>query len=362
MTVADTIIEILSEYDLGVLIAYEKNERGFVNTSFAIETIKESQPKRLFFRQYKRGITEEELQFEHSLIDHLCSKGYPPVAEVYKTKLGRSYVGKGGLDPGSDPTYYAIFAYLPGDDRYTWVETRCTLTEAAKSGEVFAQFHNAVSDFIPRGRRAESAILELLPSLDPLLTNWPSISKQTAFDRILIENAAFIRQEVAQVLDNLHIVSQGLPRLVIHCDYHPGNLKFQNDTVVGLFDFDWSKLDYRSFDIGLAIFYFFSGWENEENGVFRPAPFRVFMNAYQEECRRLRCVTPLTPAEMNALPMMIRAGNLYVLNWTILDYLHKDVDVGEYLVYLNHGIKTIQWLSQPANTASLGEILNELPE
>jgi hypothetical protein len=59
---------------------------------------------------------------------------------------------------------------------------------------------------------------------------------------------------------------------------------------------------------------------------------------------------------------MIRAGNLYILNWTILDYLHKEVDIDEYLVYLNHGIQTIRWLSQPANTASLGEILTELAE
>ena len=362
MNIAQRIKEILSEYDLGDLVAFEKNERGFVNTSFAIDTIQEGQPRRLFFRQYKREISEEELLFEHSLIDHLRERGYPPVAEVIRTKIGKTYVIQEGFGPETGPRFYAIFEYLPGEDRYTWVETRISPREAAQSGKVFAQFHNAVSNFSPQGRRAEPAILELLPSLDELLTNWTTHSKQTTFDRVLMENATIIHLEIHQVLDQLPILIHELPRLVVHCDYHPGNLKFQDESVVGLFDFDWSKVDYRCFDLGLAIFYFFSGWEAGENGVFRMKTCRAFVNAYQEECRRLGCVSPVTPSEIEALPCMVRAGNLYVLNWTLLDFMHKNVDIDEYLAYLVHAIETIRWLAQPANMGSLRQILTELSE
>ena len=39
----------------------------------------------------------------------------------------------------------------------------------------------------------------------------------------------------------------------MHCDYHPGNLKWVDEQGVGLFDFDWSKLDYRVFDIARGV-------------------------------------------------------------------------------------------------------------
>ena len=61
----------------------------------------------------------------------------------------------------------------------------------------------------------------------------------------------------------------------------------------------------------------------------------------------------LTAEEKGCLPDMIAAANLYVLNWAILDYLHKDVDPDEYLVCLEHAIRTIIWLEDGEHQASL---------
>jgi homoserine kinase type II len=42
-----------------------------------------------------------------------------------------------------------------------------------------------------------------------------------------------------------------MPRLAVHGDYHPGNLKFQGGKVIAVLDFGWSKIEARCFDVGL---------------------------------------------------------------------------------------------------------------
>ncbi len=86
-SVADELREILSHYDLGELVDCEKNERGFVNTSYAICMMAAGERRRFFLRKYKQGIGEEELRFEHSLIEHLVEAG-APVARIHHTRSG----------------------------------------------------------------------------------------------------------------------------------------------------------------------------------------------------------------------------------------------------------------------------------
>ena len=43
----------------------------------------------------------------------------------------------------------------------------------------------------------------------------------------------------------------GLPVIPNHYDYHPGNLQWAAEEVVGIFDFDWAKMDLRLFDVGM---------------------------------------------------------------------------------------------------------------
>ena len=89
----DPVVEIrqvLAEYDLGELVDYERNERGFVNTSFAIETVKDGVRARRFLRKYKPGIREEELLFEHTLTGHLSQRSKLPVACVHFTREGQT--------------------------------------------------------------------------------------------------------------------------------------------------------------------------------------------------------------------------------------------------------------------------------
>lgn len=345
--------EILAHYDLGELVDYEKNERGFVNAAYAIHTIVAGEPKRYFLRKYKRGTREEELLFEHSLIEHLVTAGVP-VARIHPTRSGASYLHRLERNDHPQDVFYTIFDYLPGEDRFTWVDPILTEAELWTSATVLAQFHIHTSKFTPLGRRVEPKILDLLPVIADNWSGCLAKSKGTVFDARIRETLELVSANIAATLATLHEPGvRALPEMVIHCDYHPGNLKFSGERVTGLFDFDWSKRDLRLFDLGLALWYFCTSWRAPEDGKFRLDWARTFLRSYRKTLAAHPGAPVLASEEARYLPAMINAGNLYVLNWTILDYFAKEVDPLEYLVFLDHSLNFTRWYEQPQNYAAL---------
>jgi homoserine kinase type II len=153
-----------------------------------------------------------------------------------------------------------------------------------------------------------------------------------------------------------------LPEVVIHSDYHPGNLVFDGEEICGLVDFDWSKIDLRAFDVALALWYFCTSWGDIQDGEFRIGDARPFLVAYQHSLPSGSRLPPLSATELGFLPHLINAANIYVLYWSLRDYFGKDVDPEEYLVYLRHAASFIRWQETPANRRALAEMLGGLPQ
>ena len=348
------IENILQHYQIGELVGFQRDERGYINTSYAIEIEIQGARKKYFLRRYKQGIKKEELLFEHSLIEHLIERGFDLVAKLIKTRSGDTYVHQRSGGEDEEGVFYAIFEFLLGDDKYTWVNPDFDDEELNSSATVLAQFHNAASDLIPKGRRSEPKIINLLPSISTNLARYAQGSRNTAFDAYLVEHLDLIQRSVSRVINALNEpVCQELVQLVIHCDYHPGNLKFRGGQVIGLFDFDWSKIDMRCFDVALGIFYFFTDWEGEKDGALRIDQANLFLTTYQDTLKDRPGVGPLSAAELKCLPPMINASNLYVLNWTFMDYVNKSVDPDEYLIYLKHSVNLIKWFEDEHNRVHL---------
>jgi len=334
--------EILSQYDLGELLDYEKDVRGTVNTSYTIETATPSDKKRYFLRRYKGWIKEEELIFEHSVITHLMENGFELAASVLKTRDGRSYIRR---EHEGEAAFYAIFEFLRGEDKYTWIDPICEVSEIVSSAETLARFHQAMAGWKAQGKRQEPRIIELLPTLPGKITAVLDQKKGTVIEAYLAQNLRLINEHIKATIEALEQPRFAqLPQVVAHCDFHPGNLKFSQGQVVGLFDFDWSKIETRTFDIALALVYFFSSWKPEADGQLRMDGVSLFLSAYQAALQGDRKVGPLTGAEQQSLPFMIQAGNLYVMNWALLDCTQEDVDADEYLGYLRHHVRMIPWI------------------
>ncbi|MFW6135516.1 MAG: phosphotransferase [Chloroflexota bacterium] len=359
---ADELRDVLARYDIGELVGCQQLHRGYVNVSYTIETATDGERDTYFFRKYKQGITEPEIEFEHSLIGHLIDEGFDLVAALIPTADGSTYVRRvtAGADGEAEPVFYAIFEFLPGEDRYAWDNPACTDEELRNSAAVFAGYHTAVDGLEPEGKRSEPGICALLPVIAERVEEQLTLVGDTVFDDCLLDHGDLVLQEIERTLAAIRDKGCGqLPQLVIHCDYHPGNLKFQDSQVTGLFDFDWSKIDLRCFDVGLALVYFCTSWEPERNGCFDLRPASVFLGAYQRALAGAAGLGSLSQAELDCLPHMIAAGNLYVLNWALEDFYAKDVDAREYLRYLRHHVGLITWLRDEANWGGLKRMTRE---
>lgn len=341
---------VLAAYDLGELDRSVRDRRGTVNTSFFIDTLKGGQRRRFFLRRYKPSIQREEIRFEHALINHVADKGHCPVARPHPTRDGHTVLERGGA-------YYAIFDYLPGEDRYTWVGPRCSSSELRAAGRLLAQFHSDVATFRAPGRRAEPRTLRLLTVIGRA---WERARRRPPTDAYLAyahEHAGDVRASLAKTSDVLRRVAADLPKVIIHSDFHPGNLKFEGATISGLVDFDWAKTDVRLFDVALAVWYFCASWEGRADGRLRLPEVGAFLGAYQQRLAEPADLPPLSHTELEVFPEMINAGSLYVLYWGLSDYLSKPVDPAEYLIYLRHSVATSRWLSRPKNRRRLMQVV-----
>lgn len=352
LNLASDLEEILDHYDLGVLMDFRPDLRGTVNTNYEIITEAGGVLRKFFVRFYKASILPDEIEFEHSLIQHLISQGFSLVARVHPTRYGKTYLDL-IKENEPRPRYVAIYDYLPGEDKYSWINPRCTWQEIKSAAQTLAQFHSAVQGFLPKGYRYEPEIIDLLPEISQAILVSRENPKDSDFDRYLVAHLKLLTEQIDVVAHALKSrLPKELPKIVIHSDYHPGNLKFENEKVVGLLDFDWSKIDLRVFDVALAAWYFFTEWSPDRDGSMRLDELSVFLSAYQDHLLEEGTIPPLMDAELEFFPVFIQAANFYVLNWALQDYYKKDVNASEYLIYLKHCVNSSRW----CNTINLFDL------
>ena len=348
-------------YDLGKFVGAREIHGGTVNTSFKV-TISGNQNKteHYFLREYNPLAREPEIRFEHALLRPLRSSGFELASVPIPLRDHTTYFQA----PASSPelkakNFWALFDFLKGEDKYTWTSTDLTDGEFSSSAEILARLHKHGADFKkpPGTDRGQPPIMQFLPLLKQNFSNFAGTTRKSRSAELFQNHARRIQSIIDAGLKG-QAEYEGLLKLPIHCDYHPGNLKFENGKGVGLFDFDWSKIDYRVFDVALALFYFTAQWRGEGAGGLRLTPFRLFLSVYQETCDRVGHVAPISPPELCALVPMLAFANLYVLNWSVVDFSAKaDADDDEYFFFIRHGIRVMEWIKN--NEDALAKAISE---
>jgi homoserine kinase type II len=335
-------------YTIGSLVDVKKLDRGYVNVSYELEAVQSGKKQRYFLRRYKRGIREEEVRFEHSIVKHLMNKKFPLSAGLIFRKDGATYVKETEEREGEiEEVYFAVFEFLKGEDKYTWDNPACSKKELADAARVLARYHDAVCDLKFEGRRYEARIIDLLPTIPGNLMKYAKRTGSTKFDAYFLKHLDYTLHVIEDTVKQMdREVYEELPQLAIHSDYHPGNLKFKKGAVVGLFDFDWSKIDVRCFDVALAMTYACTTWEGKNDGDLLLDRILLFLKAYQDEVSTMQGIGPLRDSEIDFLPVMVKASNLYVLNWDVDDYYIKKPNPYEYLIYLMHNVRTMRWIEE----------------
>ena len=355
-TQIQTIIE--KQYDLGPLARIKEIFGGFVNRSYAVWTGRPERLKKFFMREYNPNIAESEIRFEHALLNHLRQNGLDIVSGVIPCRDGSTFV-KTSVQ-GQKATYWGLFEFLEGDDPYTWVKTDLTDAEFVSAANILARMHHAGRDFIkPEGAdRAQPRIMEFIPTFKNIFFGYAEQAGDRRCDKLFKAN----KDRIFSVIDNCMAAEKnyrGMLEVPVHCDYHPGNLKYKNEKGVGIFDFDWSKVDYRLFDVALGLVYFTSEWNGPAAGSLRMDKFALFLKSYNEKCIRLGGIAPLTKKEQEGLIPMLATGNLYVLNWDLMDFYEtENMDDDEYFTYIEHNILLMHWIE--AHFADINRVIQKV--
>lgn len=235
----DEIKSVLNFYDLGELKTICRVEQGVVNDNWLIETVR----GRYFLKRRHPELKNAELiRGQHELIQHLRHRGFPAPAFM-PTHQGETLLILDG-------EYYEIQEFIEGKPYEQTNETHFIAAATA-----LGLYHTYVQSFISQ----DLCHVDRLYCPIVLTANLSALSKELAFYQgspfaEVIEALASRAMDLSSRLSSY----EQLPRLVIHGDYHAGNLIFKNDCIVGVVDYDKARQHPRVVELAEALIYFAS--------------------------------------------------------------------------------------------------------
>lgn len=212
--------EILSNYQLGELKAFNAITEGTVQTNFLLQTTQDT----IVFRYYENR-TLGSVLFESNLIRYLKRKNYPCPAPIKnrKGKYVTSYNGKP----------YVVFEFVEGRHLENPNETQKNqLIQKA------AELQNITRNYKPRNREHRwNYTIEFCREL-----------AQKAAQKINTRNSKNKLEWFESELAKLHL-PKSLPKGMCHCDFHFSNILFKDGDFKALLDFDDANYTFLTYDL-----------------------------------------------------------------------------------------------------------------
>lgn len=285
----------LSHYDLGVIESITDFPRGS-RRSPKVGIVSE-RGKFLLKRRSLGRIQTDRIRFTHEVLYHLIGQGFPS-PKLFPTRDGRAAWLQ------QREYIYELFDFVSGES------FRQTTEEAEQAGKQLAIFHQMTDGFepphlaaAPRGDYHDTpGVRTGLYSISGSLKSHDSFSGDEAELATLVQ-ALLSSYDAAADQVNQHNFSS-LSERITHCDWHPGNLVFRNQQVVGVIDYDAVRLSRRIVDVanGALQFSMMAGgdpafWPDELD----EARFTAFLQGYES-------IQTNNPDERTCLvPLMIEA-------------------------------------------------------
>lgn len=290
----------LADYELGDLVSCKGIAEGVENSNFLLQTDSGS----YILTIYEKRVREEDLPFFIGLMEHLAARSLPCPTPI------RARDGKALRRLMDKPA--AIVTFLKG----IWPK-RPEAAHCGELGEAMARLHLAGADF-PIHRANDLSV-----------AGWRGLAEACAAgaDDVAPGLAVEIRDELADLAAHW---PADLPSGVIHADLFPDNVFFLKDRLSGLIDFYFACNDAFAYDLAICL----NAWCFEREREFNITKARRLLAGYQQ-------VRPLSPAELEALPLLARGAALRFLLTRLYDWLNqvdgalvRPKDPGEYLAKL----------------------------
>jgi len=274
-----TLSAFLDRYDVGKATSFKGIAEGVENSNYLLETTK----ARYILTLYEKRANPEELPYFLDMMEHLAEGGIPTPLPIHD-KTGKALQMLAGRPA-------CLISFLSGVSVHHPSENQC-----AALGGMLADMHKVGQSFD-----------ESRPN-DLSLAGWKDLTAKTEAraDEVKAGLADEIRAEIA-ALDAAW--PTGLPTGTIHADLFPDNVLFTGDTITGVIDFYFGCTDMLAYDIAVCI----NSWCFDEDHQFLPGHAKRLMEMYDAH-------RPLTPVEVDALPLLCRGAALRFLLTRLYDW------------------------------------------
>lgn len=204
---------------------------------------------------------------------------------------------------------YQLFPFLSGQ---AYVPQR--LEQLRSAGTFLGQFHRAGEEFAP-------SVEKQLPRYDDPAVIAGALHHAAATVSGMKDEQKKILERMIEYTVSIrtHVSDEtysALPLRLIHGDYHPANVAFDEDNVSVLYDLDWISRQPRLRDVVDLLIYFAGVRRERLDG----GSIYSLIQGCEFDAERIRCALrayateagmPLTPDEVKALPDLMMARLLH---------------------------------------------------
>jgi homoserine kinase type II len=273
--------KFVAAYDIGRVVACKGIAEGVENSNYLLQT----DLGLYILTLYEKRVAKADLPFFVGLMDHLAAKGLACPTPI------RARDGQVLHELARRPA--AIISFLRG----MWPK-RILVAHCAQVGEALARLHLAGVDFPMHRPNALT------------LAGWKKLFEDCRGRADEVQ--AGLSEELARELDDLAAHwPRGLPEGVIHADLFPDNVFFLDDKLSGMIDFYFACNDAFAYDLGICL----NAWCFERDDSFNATKARALVRGYAQ-------TRPVTPAEVEVLPILARGSALRFLLTRLYDWLH----------------------------------------
>jgi homoserine kinase type II len=274
--------QLLRLYDIGVPLSFKGISEGVENSNFFLQTDRGA----FILTLYEKRVSDADLPFFLALMEHMARQGIACPLPL-RTGDGNQLVSLNGRRA-------AILTFLNGLSL-----RRPQVAHCASAGAMLAALHRAGESFTMQRPNALGH------------SGWRALAKT-------IGNADAVEDGLTALIGEslAHLEAEwprDLPGGVIHADLFPDNVLFMQDAVSGVIDFYFACNDYYAYDLAIML----NSWCFETDGSYNVTKGRALIHAYQAH-------RPLSAAEAQALPLLMRGATLRFLLTRTFDWINRD--------------------------------------
>jgi homoserine kinase type II len=278
---AEDLTKFLAGYELGELLSYKGIAEGVENSNFLVHTGQ----GHYILTLYEKRVAAGDVPFFLALMEHLAARGITCPQPV-KNRNGETLGHLCGRPA-------AIVTFLDG----MWIR-RPDPRHCYALGAALARLHLAGADFAQKRRNSLS------------VEGWRPLYEQAAAraDSVQPGIGKIIEDELAHLERHW---PRDLPQGVIHADLFPDNVFFLGNALSGLIDFYFACTDTLAYDVAICL----NAWCFEPDHSYNVTKGRELLQGY------LR-TRPLSPAELDAMPLLARGSAMRFLLTRLTDWLN----------------------------------------